>query len=667
MRDESGLLTGFGVDEYGFMHLGFQEYLAASEIRRRALEGDPGVLRELARHFGESWWQEVILVLVALGNPSVFEPLMREVVRQPAFATDTQLLDLLLEEASEVSLAPFLEAAVAEPGSDPAHWARQRRALGVLERLDPEAVEPLAEGLRNHPSAEIRALFAPHGHRGAPSGEDVIRTAPGDVELVLVPSGRFLMGSPTDEEDRYDDEGPQHRVDLDSFYLGRYAVTNEEYGRYLAAHPEAAEPEYWSDRRFNGARQPVVGVSWEEARAFAAWAGCRLPTESEWEYACRAGTTTPFSFGENISPEVVNYDGGHPYRDAPEGLNRGSTVPVGSLPANGWGLHEMHGNVWEWVEDDWHGRYEAAPVDGLAWVDRPRGAERVVRGGSWHSSAGNVRAAYRYRNEPEDRLRQISASGLPEVGMKQARRRPRARGARVPVGAGRAAGRAGVPREPQREADRMTETENEDYRWDVFVSYCRGAREDNRGNPQLSAAGGWVQEVFYPELERWMEEERPGTTFFIDTALRTGRLWPQDIQDALRHSRCMLAVWSAPYFQSDWCRSEWQSMVARQRYDEENERGGSAYVFPVVFWDGRYFDEEAKETQQKLDLKPYSHLRRVDREGHCAPYRKFIVEVRTLCRQIGEFIDSVPDYDPGWPLRPVPGLPNAPFSVPRNR
>jgi formylglycine-generating enzyme required for sulfatase activity len=222
----------------------------------------------------------------------------------------------------------------------------------------------------------------------------------GGVELVRIPGGRFWMGSPETEFERYDSEGPRHEVTVPAFWLGKFAVTNEEYGRYLAANPGAPEPDSWNLRWLNEPRQPVVGVSWEGARAFARWAGGRLPSEAEWERACRAGTSTSFSFGATITitPEQVNYH--NPL--ARKGLNRGCPVAVGSLPPNGWELHEMHGNVSEWVEDDWHESYRGAPADGTPWLDAPRGSGRVFRGGSYFTVLREARAAYRGQTLPEN-------------------------------------------------------------------------------------------------------------------------------------------------------------------------------------------------------------------------------------------------------------------------
>jgi len=404
VRDRSGLLTGWGADSYGFMHLGFQEYLAASEIRRRTGEGDDSALRELASNYREPWWQEVILLLLSQPNPSTFTPFMREVLRSDGFSADSELWTLILDEVEEWSLDPFLELLRVRPPWGKEMWGRQLEALRVVYARDHALITPLLETFEQHPSRAIQDwLSRVRASRQVETELEITHTDPGGVELVRIPAGSFWMGSPESEPERSDREGPQREVQIQAFWMGRYAVTNEEYRRYLQAHPEAAEPPYWGDRRFNGPRQPVVGVSWHEARAFADWCGGRLPTEAEWEYACRAGTATPFSFGNQITPSLVNYDGNYPYPGGEKAEYRGKTVPVGTLPANGFGLHEMHGNVYEWVEDAYEDSYLEAPSDGSARCG-PEEASRVLRGGSWSDYAYFVRSAVRFRSTPDGRL-----------------------------------------------------------------------------------------------------------------------------------------------------------------------------------------------------------------------------------------------------------------------
>ncbi len=171
--------------------------------------------------------------------------------------------------------------------------------------------------------------------------------------------------------------------------MGRYTVTQEQYQAVMGNNPS----------RFKGAKKPVENVSWEQAKEFCAIISqssgktYRLPSEAEWEYACRAGTTTPFHFGSTITTAIVNYDGNYPYVSAPKGEYRQQTTNVGIFPPNAFGLYDIHGNVWEWCEDTWHDNYNGAPTDGSAWVSENN--QKMLRGGSWVSHAINCRSAYR--------------------------------------------------------------------------------------------------------------------------------------------------------------------------------------------------------------------------------------------------------------------------------
>ncbi len=397
VRDSSGLLTGWGQDTFGFMHLGFQEYLAAREIRRRHFEQkESGALRELAQRFGESWWQEVSLLLLALEDPSLFDPFMREVADTPAFAQFPELVDACLDDAAEKSAGPFAELLARPGGKDEGLWERQLVALRALERLDAAAVKGLAEHLRKHPSAAIRARFEAKVVEAAQeAAREVIRAARGGYELVRIPGGVFLMGSPADEEGRWSDEGPVHKVRIPDFYIGRYPVTNEQYGLFLKEGPQVSEPRYWGDRKLNQPQQPVVGVSWKDAQRYAEWAELRFPSEAEWEYACRAGTKSHYYSGDREEDLVrVGWYGGN---------SGGKLHPVGEKEPSAFGLYDTHGNVWEWVEDYWHRSYEGAPVDGRPWVEKPQGSFRVIRGGGWRSGARDCRSAFRDRIPPFNR------------------------------------------------------------------------------------------------------------------------------------------------------------------------------------------------------------------------------------------------------------------------
>ena len=383
IRDESGLLTGWSHEDYGFMHLGFQEYLAAREIRSRAFS-DPGILRELATHFGESWWQEVGLILLALEDPSLFVPYMREVVKQPAFAKFPELVEACLDDAAETSPAPFVELLKSPPGKDKELWECQLVALRIVERLDPGAIHNLRDQLKKHPSSEIRTWMNECSRQ---AGQDISISDQGGYEFVKIPGGVFKMGLPEQETGRFDTEGHLHEVQVPDFYMGRYPVTNEEYARFLKANPTVTEPAYWADRKYNQPKQPVVGVSWEDARHYAAWAGLRLPGEAEWEYACRAGSKTRYYSGDK--DEDLARVGWYTKNSG------GQLHAVGEKEPNGFGLYDMHGNVWEWIEDDWHDNYKGAPNDGRAWVDKRRGSDRVVRGGGWYGGAQGCRSAAR--------------------------------------------------------------------------------------------------------------------------------------------------------------------------------------------------------------------------------------------------------------------------------
>jgi formylglycine-generating enzyme required for sulfatase activity len=231
------------------------------------------------------------------------------------------------------------------------------------------------------------------------------------LELVAIPGGRFLMGSPENEAERVDDEGPQRWVDVEPFFMGKYPVTQAQW-RAVAQLPQIQRELEQEPAYFKGDDRPVEQVSWLETQEFcarvSALAGriCRLPTEAEWEYACRAGTTTTYHFGETISTEVANYDGNYTYQKGRKGEYREETTPVGYFKvANAFGLYDMHGNVWEWCEDHWHDNYQGATTDGSAWIDSDadKNALRILRGGSWLYDPGRCRSAYRSGYSAGDR------------------------------------------------------------------------------------------------------------------------------------------------------------------------------------------------------------------------------------------------------------------------
>ncbi len=225
------------------------------------------------------------------------------------------------------------------------------------------------------------------------------------LRLIAIRGGDFIMGSPFHEPERRYAEGPKHRVKLEGFLLGQTPITQAQW-REVASWPPAGRALNADPSRFKGADRPVERVGWEEAMEF-----CRrlsrdtgrsytLPSEAQWEYACRAGTTTPFAFGETLATELANYNGSYSYANGHNGLNRGQTTPVGMFPPNAWGLQDMHGNVWEWCLDSWHDSYEGAPADGTAWVSGGDQDRRLLRGGSWYNYPWYCRSASRTHFQP---------------------------------------------------------------------------------------------------------------------------------------------------------------------------------------------------------------------------------------------------------------------------
>jgi len=275
------------------------------------------------------------------------------------------------------------------------------------------------------------------------------------IPLVNIPAGSFLMGSPEDEPGRSKAEGPQREVALAAFWMAQTPITQAQW-RKVASLPKINLDLNPDPSCFKGDTRPVEQVSWLDAMEFChrlsqhTGKNYTLPSESQWEYACRAGTTTPFHFGATLTPDLANYDGNYVYGNGPKGNYRKQTTDVASFPANAWGLHDMHGNVWEWCRDTWHNSYEGAPTDGSAWMEgdslgesladccaagrgpsTPRtavrlsaaaatratastasvsasvaspDAGRLLRGGSWLLHPAYCRSAYRGNSHPDYRL-----------------------------------------------------------------------------------------------------------------------------------------------------------------------------------------------------------------------------------------------------------------------
>lgn len=231
------------------------------------------------------------------------------------------------------------------------------------------------------------------------------------LEMLRIPDGEFLMGAPAQEEESKDSERPQHLVKVAPFLMGKYPVTQAQW-QAVAALPMVERELQPDPSDFKGEHCPVECVSWHDALEFCQRLSqhtsrdFRLPSEAEWEYACRAGTKTPFHFGETIITDLANYDGSSTYGSGVRGMNRRETTPVGMFQvANAFGLYDMHGNVWEWCADPWYENYQGAPTDGRVWEkdNDNQNQERLLRGGSYGSSPGRCRSACRNSNYWRDK------------------------------------------------------------------------------------------------------------------------------------------------------------------------------------------------------------------------------------------------------------------------
>jgi sulfatase modifying factor 1 len=281
--------------------------------------------------------------------------------------------------------------------------------VGMAPWFDRLTQRQSKEMWRRYPALEV-AWYWRHKHAldteaniAKPKGLNVARAASIALQQSgptrWINPGRFMMGSPSDEVDREEDE-ILHEVTLTrGFWLADTACTQGLWRAVTGQNPSQSNL---------GDDYPVESVSWEDVNAFIVHINrevpdlaLRLPSEAEWEYACRAGIQAPFSFGETITTDQVNYNGNYPYAGGKKGENREETVEVSALPANSWGLYQMHGNVWEWCYD-WYGEYPTGPV-----ID-PKGPEeggrRVLRGGGWFSFGGDARSAQRFINAPGIRV-----------------------------------------------------------------------------------------------------------------------------------------------------------------------------------------------------------------------------------------------------------------------
>jgi formylglycine-generating enzyme required for sulfatase activity/energy-coupling factor transporter ATP-binding protein EcfA2 len=399
IRDESGLVTGFSHTQYGFLHLRFQEYLAAHRLRSRLLElataTPPAefqklVQQQLVSRFPQDRWAEVFHCLFAdASSRPLFAPFFSALLRDPIALTAENRLRQLLRDIPYFLPEPFQELL-----SDKSVRSTAFRSLA-------------ADILRTHAPDRLPAEARTPEQEPRSSTQPTIETIQAlGLRFAKIPAGKFNMGSPKDEAGRWDGEWLPHKVLVPEFSLAVTPITNAQYRIYLAEAPKAKRPEYWGDERFNQADQPVVGINRDEAVAYCDWltaklgdgSQVRLPSEAEWEYACRAGTDTRFWSGskEEDLAQVGWYS-----------ENSGDALhAVAEKPANAWGLFDMHGNVWEWCSD-WWCHAESKHADKVKSLHPAPCSEahqsdphRVVRGGCFAAGARNARSTYRNGPHP---------------------------------------------------------------------------------------------------------------------------------------------------------------------------------------------------------------------------------------------------------------------------
>jgi formylglycine-generating enzyme required for sulfatase activity/transcriptional regulator with XRE-family HTH domain len=379
IRDECGLIVTARPGYYAFLHLTFQEYFAAVF----ACESD--ALALLVERFSDSWWREVVLLFAGLVSPEVMDRFVASLLRTDALEAHTDVFAQCIDAAQNFPIASLMDHL--------AQWRvigtlRLRGLLRLMRGQNVPQLRGLCESLLQHEDGGVVGLAKEILSNTksirisveAPSVHTLARANIRELDFVKIPEVEVMIGS----DDGHANEKPA-LVTVRSFALSRYLVTNEQYRRFLSENQTAPLPRFWSDSRYNGADQPVVGISWYEAVRYCEWADVRLPTEFEWETACRAGTRSEYWAGDGESAlRMVGWYTG----------NAGGRLhAVGELPANPFGLHDMHGNVWEWCAD-WYAHHYGGPTNEK---------ERVLRGGYWNVDANRARSSYRGRLPPGTR------------------------------------------------------------------------------------------------------------------------------------------------------------------------------------------------------------------------------------------------------------------------
>ncbi len=318
-----------------------------------------------------------------------------------------------IERLARMSITP---PPPVQPDSSPAPSTRSAAPLSPTFEFEVVTLEAQTSGLFGRNIEFIQ--------RSRPAKAEYFRETLGNnifLDMVSIPGGSFQMGAAKDEAGASSDEYPQHSVTIAPFYMGKFAITQVQW-QAIATLPKINHDLNPAPSNFKGANRPVEQISWFEAVEFCdrltqkTGKPYRLASEAEWEYACRAGTTTPFHFGETISTDLANYRGqdrkigdttySGSYGKGAKGVYREKTTDVGSFSPNAFGLYDMHGNVWEWCSDRWHDTYQGAPIYGSVWEAGDSGY-RLLRGGSWDDDPLLCRSATRDRLTPEYRLRNL--------------------------------------------------------------------------------------------------------------------------------------------------------------------------------------------------------------------------------------------------------------------
>ncbi|MEC4986644.1 MAG: formylglycine-generating enzyme family protein [Oscillatoria sp. PMC 1068.18] len=345
---------------------------------------------ERARALGErpQW------TALAYLQPSAAVEKIRQELRRIAATQDTQ------QRLRYAALAESYADLLTEVGFEPVLTLAERVAQG----------ETISPGIEDLPQFSFETVFV--NNRG-----EIIRRETHSaryftidlgngvgLEMVYIPGGTFLMGSPEDEKRRSDSESPQHQVRVPPLFIAKYPTTQAQW-QAVASLPQIERSLEPNPSRFKGANRPVEQVSWYDCVEFCKRLSkrvnleIRLPSEAEWEYACRAGTTTPFHFGATLTSALANYNGNYTYDNETKTEYRGETTNVGSFPPNAFGLYDLHGNVWEWCADNWHKNYQGAPADGSAWLitntDNDNHSQKLLRGGFWGNNPWYCRSASR--------------------------------------------------------------------------------------------------------------------------------------------------------------------------------------------------------------------------------------------------------------------------------